>query len=98
MQRLVAEVAARDVDPERKRQAGLEQPPLAEVDGRFEAVLLVGELTLVDEEARVRPAGLDLVHDLVERDFAEPVLAAEVEAEDEERRRHPPGHGDLDLA
>ena len=32
MEHVVAEVAARDVDPERKRQARLEQPPLAEVD------------------------------------------------------------------
>ena len=50
---LVAEVAPRDVDPERERQAGLEEPPLAEVDDVVQAVLLVRELALVDEQPRL---------------------------------------------
>ena len=57
---LVAEVAPGDVDPERQRQTGLEQPPLAEVDDLLQPVGLVRELALVDQEpgvgaARLRP-------------------------------------------
>jgi hypothetical protein len=51
VQHVVPEVAARDVDPERKRQARLEQPPLAEVDDVVEPVRLVRELAFVDQEA-----------------------------------------------
>ena len=51
----------------------------------------------MDEETRLRFAALDLLHDLVERHLAIAKVAAQVEAQDEERGRHPPGHGDLDL-
>src|SRR5689334_5145022 len=95
VQDLRAEVAPRDVDPERQRQTGLEKPPLAEVDDLPQTFGAVGELTLVDQQAGVRPARLDLVEDLVERNFAEAEVAKE-ESQDEERRRHPAGHRDLE--
>ena len=40
---------------------------------------------------------LHLFHDLVEGHLPEAELTAEVEAEDEERRGHAPGDGDLDV-
>ena len=49
-------IAPGDVDPERQRQTGLQQPPLAEVDGLPQALRLVGELTLVDQEPGIRAA------------------------------------------
>ena len=49
-ERLRAEIAAGDVDPERKRKPGLEEPPLAEVDDALEPLPLVRELAFVDEE------------------------------------------------
>ena len=66
----VAEVAARDVDPERERQPGLEEPPLAEVDDLVQAVRPVGQLALVDEQPGLGAARRDLVDDLVERHLA----------------------------
>ena len=37
-ERLLAQIPPRDVDPERQRQPGLEEPPLAQVDDRSETV------------------------------------------------------------
>ena len=97
MQPLPAQIATGDVGPERQREAGLEQPPLAEVDHLLQALGLVGELTLVDQQPGVGLARLDRVEDLVERDDAVPEVAQD-HPQDEERGRHLPGHGDLDLA
>ena len=48
----------------------------------------------MDDEARVRAAGRDLVEDPVERQLAMAELA-EREAQREERGRHPSGDDDL---
>src|SRR5215217_1839773 len=61
VQHVVAEIAARDVDSERKRQSGLQKPPLAEVDHVVEPVRLVRQLALVDEKAGLGASRLDLV-------------------------------------
>ena len=61
-----AEVAAHDVAAERKRQAGLAQPPGAHVLPEVEAVVLEGELALVDEQPDVHLAPRHGVLDLVE--------------------------------
>ena len=66
-QRVHAEVAPRHVRPQRQRQPGLEQPPLAEVDDLLQAFTLVRELALVDQETRVGSPGQNLLADLVER-------------------------------
>src|SRR4249920_2509267 len=83
-QRLLPEVATSDVDPERKRKTGLEEPPLAEVDDALEPAANVRQLALVNEEARLGAAVLDLLHDLVEPDLTVAVVPAEVEPKDEE--------------
>ena len=68
VQHLLAEIAPRDVDAERQRQARLEQPPLAEVDRLLEAERRVRQLSLVDQQARVCAPLEHLVEDLVERE------------------------------
>ena len=93
----LAEVASRDVDAERQRQSGLEQPPLAEVEHLVQPFALVRELALVDHEAGVGAARGDLVEDAVERQLAVPDLA-EREAERQEGGRRQSGHDDLVLA
>ena len=50
------DVAAHDVDAERQRQAGLEQPPLAEVEHLVQPEVGERELALVDQEAVVGAA------------------------------------------
>jgi hypothetical protein len=92
-----AEVAPGGVHAEREREAGLEQPPLTEVDGLDEPVALERELALVDEQPCLGPAGRDLVRDLVERKLAVPEVA-EVEAERQERRRQRARDDDLPRA
>ena len=95
-QLLVAEVAAGDVRTERQRQAGLQQPPLAEVEHLLQPLVGIRQLTLVDDEADVGVARLHLVEDLVERHL--PVTeVADRHAEHEERRRHASGHRDLEV-
>ena len=91
MHRVVAEVAADDVDAERQRQARLEQPPLAEVEALLQAFVPVGQLPFVDDQAGARTAGSDLVEDLVERQHAVRELAAEREPQDEVGGRQLPG-------
>ena len=61
-----ADVASRDDDAERQRQPGLEQPPLAEVEHLLQAVVLEGELTLVNEQPCCRATRGDLLRDLLE--------------------------------
>ena len=51
-QPLLADVAPGDVRAERQRQTRLEKPPLAEVDALLQTGVPVGQLALVDEEAR----------------------------------------------
>ena len=53
---VVAEIAPRDVRAQRQRQARLQEPPLAEVEHLFQALVRVRELALVDDEADVRVA------------------------------------------
>src|SRR5437588_10880316 len=48
VQHIWTEVAPGDVDPQRQRQAGLEEPPLAKVNGLPQALGPVGELAFVD--------------------------------------------------
>ena len=93
----LVEIPAGDVHPERQRQTGLEQPPLAQVEHLVQSVLLVGELALVDHETGVGAPRRDLVEDPVERQLAVGELP-EREAEGEERRRHPAGDDDLGVA
>ena len=65
---LRAEIAADDVAAERQRQpAGALGPPLAEVDDLPQAVVLVRELPLVDQQPRVRLAVENRLLNLVER-------------------------------
>ena len=61
-----ADVASRDDDAERQRQPGLEQPPLAEVEHLLQAVVLEGELALVNEQPCCRATRGDLLRDLLE--------------------------------
>ena len=91
------EIAPRDVRAERQGQAGLAEPPLAEIDDLLQPGGGVRELALVDEQARVRLPRRDLVHDLVERNLPEREVP-ELQLQRQERRRHAPGHGDLDPA
>ena len=51
----------------------------------------------MDQQARIGATRRHLVDDLVERHLTEPKVA-DGQAQDEEGRRHPAGHGDLDLA
>ena len=88
------DVAARDVDAERQRQARLEQPPLAEVEHLVQADIGERELALVDQEAIVGAPGRDLVGDLLERQLAVRKVA-EHEPERQEGGRHRAGHDDL---
>ena len=88
------DVAARDVDAERKRQPGLEQPPLAEVEHLVQAEVRERELALVDQQPVVGPTRRDLVRDLLERKLAVRHVA-EREPQRQERRRHRAGHDDL---
>src|SRR6476620_4865041 len=67
-------------------ETGLQKPPLAEIHRLLQTLGLIRQLAFVDQEARVRTAGLDLVEDLVERHFAIGEVGAEVESQDEERR------------
>src|SRR6185503_2311809 len=76
---------------------GLEQPPLAEVDDLLQALALIGELALVDQQARIGAAGENLLADLVERDGAVAEVA-ETEPQDEERGRELARYQDLDVA
>ena len=63
------EIAADDVAAERQRQAaGPLGPPLAEIDDLLQPFVLVGQLPLVDQQARVRLAVEDRLLNLVERD------------------------------
>ena len=94
---LGADVAAGDVSAQRQRQAGLEQPPLAQVDDLLQALGLVRELALVDQQAGIGSAGLDLVEDLVERHRAIAELA-HAHPQHEERGRQLARDGDLDIA
>ncbi|CAN5808597.1 hypothetical protein BH20ACT14_BH20ACT14_18360 [soil metagenome] len=93
---LWSEVPPSDVDAERQRQPGLEEPPLAEVEHFCEAVILERELTFVDQEACMRSTGRDLLWNLVEGELPEAEVA-EDEPQREERRRHRPRHDDLEL-
>ena len=88
------DVAARDVDAERQRQAGFEEPPLAQVEHLVQAEVRERELPLVDQEAVVGAAGSNLVRDLLEGQLAKRDLA-EREPERQERRCHGPRHDDL---
>ena len=54
VQDLRPEIPPGHADPEWQGKACLEQPPLAEVDDAVKPLALVRELTLVDEEPRVR--------------------------------------------
>ena len=88
-----AEVLAHDVAAERKRQAGLAEPPFAEVDDEVQAVVAERELAFVDQQPDIHLAVDDRVFDLIERrdDGLEVRL---VEAEREIRARERPGDGD----
>ena len=88
------DVAARDVDAERQRQARLEQPPLTEVEHLVQADVGERELALVDQEAVVGAPGGDLVGDLLERQLAVGKVA-EHEAQRQESRRQRAGNDDL---
>ena len=61
------EVAPHRVAAERQGQAGVLQPPGAEVGPEVEAGVGVGELALVDQQPDVDLAPVDRVLDLVER-------------------------------
>ena len=88
-----AEGAADSVAAEREGQAGLLVPPVAEVEELDEAVVGVGELAFVDDEAGVELAGEDGGDDLVEGDGDGLDLGSE-ELEGEVRRGE--GAGDRD--
>src|SRR5437763_7823779 len=60
------EVAPHHVAAERQRQPCLRAPPLAEVDPEMQTAVGVGELALVNQQSRVRPAGRHVVFDLIE--------------------------------
>src|SRR4051794_6048961 len=80
-QRVGPKVPPGDVRAERQRQPGLEQPPFAQVDDLLQALVLIGQLSLVDQQARVGAARHDLVDDLVERHLAV-AEAADAHAQD----------------
>src|SRR5439155_11351103 len=96
-QRLVTEVAPRDVHAERERQPRLQQPPLAEVERLLEPDALERQLPLVDHEPRVAAAGAHLVEDPVERHRPARERSAERHLEDEKRGRVLSRYCDLDL-
>src|SRR5205814_2052885 len=58
------EVTAHHVAAERQRQPCLGVPPLTEVDPEVQAAVGVGQLALVDQQSRVRPAGHHVLFDL----------------------------------
>ena len=61
-----SEVAPHRVAAERKRKAGLLQPPGAEIGPEMESGVGVGELALVDQQSDLDLAPLDRVLDLIE--------------------------------
>ena len=97
VQVLLTEVPTSDVGAERKRQAGVEEPPLTEVDDLVQPVIAVRELSFVDQQPCVRAAGDNLVDDLVEGHFPEAEVMAEGQAKNEKRRRHATRNRDLDI-
>ncbi len=88
--------AADGVAAERKGQAGLVAPPLAEVEQFDEAVIGVGQLALVDDEAGIELAGDDGGNDLVEGDDGGLDLGGE-ELERQVSRGERAGDGDAGL-
>ena len=62
------EIPADRVAAQRKGQAGVLQPPGAEVGPEVKPGVGVGELALVDQQADIHVAPVDRVLDLVERD------------------------------
>jgi hypothetical protein len=96
VEHVCTQVPPRGVHAERKRQAGLEQPPLAEIEHLDESVALERQLALVNEQPGERSTRRDLLRNLLERELA--VLeVAEHEAESEECSRESTGHHDLAL-
>ena len=97
--RLAAEVAAEDVAPQRQRQAGLVEPPLAQVDDQHELLPGVGELAFVDDQAGVdglalEVAGRDRVEDLVEGHDDVGKSAAQAKPQGQVGRGQRARHGD----
>ena len=88
--------AANGVAAEGQRQAGLLAPPLAEVERFDQAVVAVGELAFVDDEAGVELARDDRGNDLVEGDGDGLDLGGE-ELEREEGGGQRAGHRDARL-
>src|SRR5215813_5771124 len=64
--KLRAEVALDRVAAHRQRQSGLLLPPRAEVNNLAQTALVIGQLTLVDQQPGVVIASDDLVNDLIE--------------------------------
>src|SRR6266705_1235881 len=88
-----AKVSAYYVAAEREGQPGLPMPPFAQVGPEVESSVGIGELSLVDQEPRVGPAGGHIILDLVERDY-DVAGGGLVQFEREERGRELPRHGD----
>ena len=95
--RLLADVLPHDVPAERERQAGLVLPESAEVGEEPEALVLPGELPLVNEDARVHLAARDGLADPIERD-EDSFAFGDVETERESRRRQRSGQRDTAAA
>src|SRR3989449_449892 len=63
----VSQVAAHDVAAKWQRQAGLVVPPFAEIDPEVQPTIGIGELTLVNEDSRLRATRRHVLLDLIER-------------------------------
>ena len=92
------DVAPRDVDAERQRQAGLEQPPLAEIEHLDEPFVFVGQLTLVDQEPRRGAPDLTSSRMRSNGNVAVRERSTERHTENEESGRQTTRHGDLDVS
>ena len=91
---VVAQVLADDVAAQGQRQAGLLEPPLAEVDDLVQALVAVVELPLVDDQAGVDLALGDGREDLVERHDDDRHVLAQAELERQVGGRQLAGDGD----
>ncbi len=83
-----SEVATDDVAAKGQGQAaGSIRPPFSEIDDLLQALLGIGELSLVDQQAGSNPSSEDLVLNPIERDHD--VLHRRIEeAQRQKRRRH----------
>ncbi len=79
---------------QRQRQSGLFEPPHAEIDNQLEALLLIRELTFVDDQPCIEFACLNSIKDLIKGHHHRFEVAGHVQLERKRRRRQCAGNRD----